>query len=51
MTGTGMNRAEAERLWRTAYRAEDRLDMVERALAAIGRPRRADSENLNSGRK
>lgn len=51
MTGIGVDRTEAERLWRTADRPEDRLYMVERALAAIGRPRRTDSENLNPGRK
>jgi len=34
--GIGIDRAAAERLWRQAPDAQDRLDLVERALAAIG---------------
>jgi hypothetical protein len=51
---TGADWTEAERMWRQADKAQDRLDMVERALAAVGRTpaRGAGSEDLNqvSGR-
>jgi len=52
MSATGMDWAEAERLWRRADREEDRLDIVERALAAWGASRRpGDGQGvLKSGR-
>jgi hypothetical protein len=37
MSGVDHDWAEAERLWRRSGRMDERLDMVERALAAIGR--------------
>ena len=36
MSGIDMDWAEAERLWRGSGGLEDRLAMVERALAALG---------------
>jgi hypothetical protein len=36
MNAIGIDLAAAERLWRQAADAQDRLDMVECALAAIG---------------
>jgi hypothetical protein len=37
MSGIDMDWAEAERLWRSSGGLEDRLALVERALAALGR--------------
>jgi len=37
MSGIDMDWAEAERLWRGSGGLEDRLAMVERALATLGR--------------
>lgn len=36
MSAAGMDWAEAERLWRSSGGLEDRLALVERALAAMG---------------
>jgi hypothetical protein len=36
MSGIDMDWAEAERLWRSSGGLEDRLALVERALAALG---------------
>lgn len=37
MSAVDLDWAEAERLWRSSGGLEDRLALVERALAAIGR--------------
>ncbi|MEA3011559.1 MAG: hypothetical protein QOD42_104 [Sphingomonadales bacterium] len=42
--------AEAERLWRCSARMDERLDMVERALAAIGRRQDDDIYSGTPGR-
>lgn len=48
MSRAGMDWAEAERMWRQTRAAEDRFDLVERALAAIagGGPARADRQEM-----
>jgi hypothetical protein len=42
--------AEAERLWRGSARMDERLDMVERALAAVGRRQDDDMTIATPGR-
>ena len=54
---TGMDWTEAERLWRSGAAMDDKLAMVERALAALGRGRRMKetdfeaAEGRGAGRK
>ena len=55
MTSTDWN--EAERLWRSGAALDEKLAMVERALAALGRGERDESRDFcavqgrDSGRK
>lgn len=50
MSGIDVDWAEAERLWRGSARMDERLDMVERALAAIGRRQDDDMNIATPGR-
>ena len=46
MIGTDWN--EAERMWRSGAAMDEKLAMVERALAALGRGRRRDETNFDA---
>ena len=46
MIGTDWN--EAERLWRSSAAIDEKLAMVERALAALGRGRRQNGTDLDA---
>ena len=51
MSGIEMDWAEAERLWRGSGGLEDRLALVERALAALGgKQKRTDLETPGQDR-
>ena len=46
MTSTDWN--DAERLWRSSAAMDEKLAMVERALAAIGRGKRSNETNFEA---
>ena len=54
---SSVNWSEAERLWRSGAALDEKLAMVERALAALGRGERSESRDFcavqsrDSGRK
>lgn len=50
MSAVDLDWAEAERLWRSSGGLEDRLALVERALAAMGRRRADDIHSTTPGR-
>jgi hypothetical protein len=49
MSGIELDWTEAEQLWRRSGRMDERLAMVERALAAIGRRRTQDNHSATPG--
>ena len=49
MSGIDMDWAEAQRLWRSSGGLEERLAMVERALAALGGRRGRDMNSRTPG--
>jgi len=49
MSAVDLDWAEAERIWRRSARMDERLDMVERALAAIGRRQDHDIVSVTPG--
>jgi hypothetical protein len=49
MSGIELDWTEAEQLWRRSGRMDERLAMVERALAAIGRRQDHDNHSVTPG--
>lgn len=49
MSGIELDWTEAEQLWRRSGRMDERLAMVERALAAIGRRGTQDNHSVTPG--
>lgn len=47
---TGTDWAEAERLWRSGAAMDEKLAMVERALAALGRGARGEGKDSDAAR-